>query len=83
MPYTMEQFRKDYVKAHLPELNPDEVLSMFTPKDRLKGLAPKDRLEGLAPEDRLEGLAPKDRLKGLAPEEIEAYLKKLKMKTVH
>ena len=65
MPYTMEQFRKDYVKAHLPELNPDEVLSMFTPEDRLKGLAPKDRLEGLA------------------PEEIEAYLKKLKMKTVH
>jgi hypothetical protein len=101
MPYTMEQFRKDYVKAHLPELNPDEVLSMFTPEDRLKGLAakdrlkglapedrleglaPKDRLKGLAPEDRLEGLAPKDRLKGLAPEEIEAYLKKLKMKTVH
>ena len=65
MPYTMEQFRKDYVKGHLPELNPDEVLSMFTPEDRLKGLAPKDRLEGLA------------------PEEIEAYLKKLKMKTVH
>jgi len=65
MPYTMEQFRKDYMKAHLPELNPDEVLSMFTPEDRLKGLAPKDRLEGLA------------------PEEIEAYLKKLKMKTVH
>jgi hypothetical protein len=52
----MEQFRKDYVKAHLPELSPDEVLSMFTPEDRLKGLA---------------------------PEEIEAYLKKLKMKTVH
>ena len=51
MPYTMEQFRKDYVKAHLPELNPDEVLSMFTPEDRLKGLAPEDRLEGLAPEE--------------------------------
>ncbi len=74
MPYTMEQFRKDYMKAHLPEMNPDEVLSMFTPEDRLMGLAPKDRLEGLDPEDRLEGLA---------PEEIEAYLKKLKMKTVH
>ena len=83
MPYTMEQFRKDYMKAHLPELNPDEVLSMFTPEDRLKGLAPKDRLKGLAPKDRLKGLAAKDRLEGLAPEEIEAYLKKLKMKTVH
>jgi len=55
MPYTMEQFRKDYLKAHLPEMDTDEVLSMFTPKDRLKGLAPKDRLKGLTPKDRLEG----------------------------
>jgi hypothetical protein len=46
-------------------------------------LAPKDRLRGLAPKDRLEGLATKDRLEGLDPEEIETYLKKLKMKTVH
>jgi hypothetical protein len=61
----MEQFRKEYVKAHLPELSPDEVLSMFTPTDRLKGLALEDRLEGLD------------------PEEIETYLKKLKMKVVH
>ena len=74
MPYTMGQFRKDYLKAHLPEMDTDEVLSMFTPKDRLKGLAPKDRLKGLTPKDRLEGLD---------PEEIETYLKKLKMKTIH
>ncbi len=53
------------MKAHLPEMDTDEVLSMFTPEDRLKGLAPKDRLEGLD------------------PEEIETYLKKLKMKMVH
>jgi hypothetical protein len=52
MPYTMEQFRKEYVKAHLPELGADEVLSMFTPDDRLRGLAPKDRLESLAPEEK-------------------------------
>ncbi len=55
----------------------------LAPKDRLRGLAPKDRLEGLATKDRLEGLATKDRLEGLDPEEIETYLKKLKMKTVH
>jgi len=51
--------------SFVPELGTDEVLSMFTPKDRLKGLAPEDRLEGLA------------------SEEIETYLKKLRMKTVH
>ena len=38
MPYTMEQFRKEYIKAHLKELDPDEVLSKFDPAERLKGL---------------------------------------------
>jgi hypothetical protein len=78
MPYTMEQFRKDYIKAHLRELDPDEVLSMFGPEDRLKGLKPETRLKGLDPEARLKGLDPEARLKGLDPEIIEAYLKKLK-----
>jgi hypothetical protein len=50
MPYTMEQFRKDYIKAHLGELDPDEVLSMFGPEARLKGLDPETRLKGLDPE---------------------------------
>ena len=27
MPYTMEQFRKEYVKAHLPEMDADEVMT--------------------------------------------------------
>ena len=72
MPYTMEQFRKEYVKAHLGELDPEEVLSRFAPEDRLKGLEPEDRLKGLEPEDRLKGLEPEDRLKGLEPEEVFA-----------
>ena len=33
MPYTMEEFRKDYIKAHLSELEPEE---------RLKGLRPEE-----------------------------------------
>ena len=33
MPYTMEQFRKDYVKAHLGDLDPE---------DRLKGLSAEE-----------------------------------------
>jgi len=37
--------------SFVPELGTDEVLSMFTPKDRLKGLTPEDRLEGLASEE--------------------------------
>jgi hypothetical protein len=70
----MEQFRKEYVKAHLAELDPEEVLSIF---------APEEVLSRFGPEDRLKGLDPEDRLKGLDPEEIEAYLKKLKKQKGH
>ena len=41
MPYTMEDFRRDYLKEHLKDLTPDE---------RLEGLSPDERLEGLSPE---------------------------------
>ncbi len=83
MPYTMEQFRKEYVKAHLGELDPEEVLSRFAPEDRLRGLEPEDRLKGLEPEEVLARFEPEDRLRGLEPQEIEAYLKKLKKKKGH
>ena len=72
MPYTMEDFRKDYVKEHLDVLSPD---------DRLKGLSPDDRLKGLSLDDRLKGLSLDDRLKGLSLKEIQQYLKKLKDET--
>ncbi len=65
----MEQFRKDYVKAHLGDLDPEE---------RLKGLRAEERLKGLRVEERLNGLEAQERLRGLKVEEIEAYLDKLK-----
>ena len=34
----MEQFLKDYVKAHIGLLDPEEILSKFRPEERLKGL---------------------------------------------
>jgi len=74
MPYTMEQFRKEFVKAHLHELDPEEILSRFDPERRLKGLDPDEVLARFDPERRLKGLDPKD---------IEAYLKKLKRKKGH
>ena len=71
MPYTIEQFRKDYVKAYLSKMDPEEVLSKFAPEERLRGLDPEEVLARFDPEDRL---------KGLDAEEIEAYLDKLKKK---
>ena len=66
MPYTMEDFRKAFVKEHLGVLSPDEILERFSPEDRLKGISPEEVLKRYTPEDRL---------KGISPEEIKAYLK--------
>ncbi|MBF0349981.1 MAG: hypothetical protein HQM11_03065 [SAR324 cluster bacterium] len=68
MPYTIEDFQKEYVLDHL---------SLLSPEDRLRGLPPEDRLKGLPPEERLKGLPPEDRLRGLSLEELKAWLKKL------
>jgi len=47
----MEQFRKEYVKAHLAELDPEEVLSIFAPEEVLSRFDPEDRLKGLDPKE--------------------------------
>jgi len=72
MPYTYEDFHRDYTIPFIESL-PMEL--------RLKGIPPSERLKGLPPSERLKGLPPSERLKGLAPSEIEAYLLKLKKDT--
>ncbi|MBI3948377.1 MAG: hypothetical protein HY321_20850 [Armatimonadetes bacterium] len=69
MPYTWEDFRRDYAREHLDRL---------TPEERLRGLPPEERLRGLPPEERLRGLSTEERLQGLSQDEIEIYLAKLK-----
>lgn len=57
MPYTMEDFRRDYVKDHLKDL---------TPEERLKGLSPEQLLASLSPDmkealrKQLQGNEPPD-----------------------
>jgi hypothetical protein len=68
MPYTMEDFRKDFVINNLNILSPDDVLKKYSPDDRLKGLSPDDVLKRYSPDDRL---------KGLSAEEIKEYLKRI------
>jgi hypothetical protein len=41
MSYTMEDFRRDYVKEHLKDLTPEERLAGLTPEERLAGLTPE------------------------------------------
>jgi hypothetical protein len=42
MPYTWEDFRRDYTREHL---------SLLPPEERLQGLSPEERLQGLSPEE--------------------------------
>ncbi len=56
MPYTWEDFDRDYAKSHVHLLSPEE---------RLTGLPAEERLRGLPVEERLKGLP-----KGLPVEEI-------------
>ncbi|KOR27484.1 hypothetical protein TI04_13210, partial [Achromatium sp. WMS2] len=79
MPYTLDDFERDYLRSHVHLLPPEDRLKGLRPADLLKSLKPEERLEGLRPadllkrlkpEERLEGLEPADRLKGMHSEDI-------------
>jgi hypothetical protein len=55
MSYTMEDFRREYVKDPLKDLTPEERLQGLSLEDRLKGLTPEERAELLK---RLQGEPP-------------------------
>jgi hypothetical protein len=53
MSYTMEDFKRDYIKEHLPQLTPkeqEEVLQSLPPEARLAGLSSEALLEALSEE---------------------------------
>ena len=51
MPYTMEQFQKDYIKAHIGVLDAEEVLSKFKAEEVLSKFKTEERLKGLGAEE--------------------------------
>ena len=50
MPYTIEDFEKEYIESHLHLLPTEKVLSKYSPEERLKGLTPEEILKGLPQE---------------------------------
>lgn len=44
MPYTLEDFRREYISG-------------LSPEERVSGLSPEERVRGLSPEERMEGLS--------------------------
>jgi hypothetical protein len=69
MPYTMDDFTRDFVSEHIHVLSAGEVLNRYSPEKRLEGLPAEKRLEGLSIEEILQKLP---------PEKIEAFLRNLK-----
>jgi len=80
MPYTWDDFSREYDQELLERLTPEERLKGLPVEERLKGLPVEERLKGLPVEERLKGLPVEVRLKGLPAKEIEAYLKKLRQR---
>ena len=70
MPYTFEEFHRDYTIPFIESLPYQIKIKGMTPDERLKGLTPHERLKGLAPNEVFQQFTPHERLKGLAPNEV-------------
>ncbi len=51
MSYTVDDYVREYTKAHLQYLAPEDVLSRFSPDQRLQGLSPDEVLQRFSPEE--------------------------------
>ncbi|HWY86351.1 MAG TPA: hypothetical protein VNX28_06490 [Gemmataceae bacterium] len=71
MPYTMQDFRRDYAKEHFKDLTPEEK------QEAIKGLTPEQRLKDLTPEQVLKSLTPEQVLKALTSEQRKRLREKL------
>jgi hypothetical protein len=77
MPYTWQDFERDYIKRHFPKLTPQErqeALHALPPEER------KEMLRALLLEEQqevLQSLPPEQRLAGLSAEQIREYLDRL------
>jgi len=71
MPYTWEDFRKDFTQEHL---------HLLAPSERLNGIPTNEVFKRFSLEERLNGIPIKERLKDVPKEAIEEYLSKLKQK---
>lgn len=82
MSYTMEDFRRDYVKEHLKDLTLEERLEGLSANQIEKyfqrGRQERPTIEGFRRDyvkEHLKDLSPEERLEGLSPEQIERYLR--------
>jgi hypothetical protein len=60
MPYTMEEFKRDFLRDHLDELSPEERLKGLTPEELLKVIS-MDDLARVLSRDQIEAVLAKRR----------------------
>lgn len=72
MPYTFEEFHRDYTIPFIESL-PTDI--------RLRGIPPEEVLKQFSPKEVFKQFSPEEVLKQFSPSEIEAYLLKLKKET--
>ena len=92
MPFTMEDFRRQFMREQFPQLSPEEtinviqslpeerranVIQAIRPEERLAGLTDEQRLAGLTDEQRLAGLTVEQRIAGLNREQLQQMLDRL------
>jgi len=77
MPYTLQDYRKEYVRGGLHLLTPEEVVTYYEPQQLLSSFAPEERMSGLDAKERLSGLDTKDILAGLSAKDRESLAKAL------
>ncbi len=51
MPYTLEDFDRDFKRSFVSKLTPAERVADLSPEERLRGLPAEDRLEGLSADE--------------------------------
>jgi hypothetical protein len=74
MSYTLEDFKRDYIKEHFSRLTPEEQ------REALEGLPPerlREVLGALPPEARVVGLSLEARLAGLSEEQVRQLVDRL------
>jgi hypothetical protein len=81
MPYTFEDFHRDYTMPFIESLPTEVRLKGIPTEVRLKGIPTEVRLRGIPPDEVFKQFTPDEVFKQFTPSEIEAYLLKLKKET--
>ena len=81
MPYTFEDFHRDYTMPFIESLPTEVRLKGIPTEVRLKGIPPEEVFKQFSPDEVFKQFSPDEVFKRFTPSEIEAYLLKLKKET--